>query len=52
MKEIIEEGNWTGVLTGQGLEEGEVVKLFMVEGRPEPEEEVVEHDGEDWTRGV
>lgn len=52
LKEIIEEGDWKGALTGQGLREGEVVKLFVVENRPleEDEEVEVEENGDDWIR--
>lgn len=52
LKEIIEGGNWKGALTGQGLGEDEVVKLFVVEGRPleEDEEMEVEENGDNCIR--
>ena len=50
LKEIMEEGDWKGALERRGLEEGEVIKLFVAESKPAPEEEEVEEvedDGED-----
>lgn len=51
LKEIIENVDWKDALTGQGLRESEVVKLFVVENRPlEEDEEVEVENGDDWIR--